>query len=179
VSWWGMGGGWGGGAVVGGAFGGIAEDGVGVGELDEAVGGGGVVGVAVGVVGFGESVEGSRGGLLVRGFSGWGVGLGGEGREEGGVLLHIAVARVGRNLERLIMILITVSSNGAGMEGEPLPAMSSGDEIRAEWHSSSRMLLPALHWRLWEGMRLLMRINPNRGFCRRHSPNENSVKFRR
>lgn len=46
-------------AVVGLTLGGVAEDGVGFGELDEALGGGWVVGVAVWVVGFGELVEGS------------------------------------------------------------------------------------------------------------------------
>lgn len=99
----------------------------------------------------------------------------GFGRGEGDVLLHIALAGRAGNLERLIVIRITVPSSSAGVEGEPLPAVSSGDEIRAEWHSSSRMLRPALHWRLWEGMMLLMRIYPNRGFCRRHGPNRDSV----
>jgi hypothetical protein len=46
-------------AVVGLAFGGVAEDGVRFGDFDEALGGSWVVWVAVWVVGFGEFVEGS------------------------------------------------------------------------------------------------------------------------
>jgi hypothetical protein len=64
--------------------------------------------------------------------------LGRKGKRD--VLLHITMARIGRNLEGLIMIWTTLLSNSAGMKGEPLPARSNRDEIRAEWHSSSRML---------------------------------------
>ena len=46
-------------AVVGLAFGDVAEDGVGFGDLDEALRGAWVVGVAVWVVRLGEVVEGS------------------------------------------------------------------------------------------------------------------------
>jgi hypothetical protein len=51
---------------------------------------------------------------------------------EGGILLHVAVARVGRNLERLIVIGAIFSSCSAGMKGQPLPATSNGNEVRAE-----------------------------------------------
>jgi hypothetical protein len=57
-------------AVVGLAFGRVAQDGVGFGNLDEALGGPWVVGVAVWMVGFGEFVEGPLW-VLATGYTLW------------------------------------------------------------------------------------------------------------